>query len=39
MGGMSYWLGVDDADPRVEWLYAQEKGKAHGVRVVVETVW
>lgn len=28
------WLGVDDADPQVEWRYAQRKAK--GFAVVVE---
>lgn len=32
------WLGVDDRDPRVEWLVAQEKGDAPAVRVEVTPV-
>lgn len=31
------WLGVDDRDPRVEWVVAQEKGP-YGVRVEVVPV-
>lgn len=30
-------LGVDDADERVEWRYAQEKGKEFGVVVEIES--
>lgn len=30
--GIADWLGIDDADPRVIWMYAQEKGEP-GVRV------
>jgi hypothetical protein len=30
------WLGVDDADPRVEWAYGQERGKAREYAVRVE---
>ena len=29
-------LGRDDADRSIRWEYAQERGKAHGVRVRVE---
>ena len=29
------WLGIDDADPRVRWLYEQEKTKTYGVRLEV----
>lgn len=25
--GVADWLGIDDKDKRVEWVYAQEKGK------------
>lgn len=28
-------LGVDDADPRITWKYAQERAKEHGVRVAI----
>jgi hypothetical protein len=27
--GVADWLGVDDRDKRVKWLYAQRKGKPH----------
>ena len=31
------WLGVDDADPRVTWRYAQEpRPKTYALRVTVE---
>ena len=32
------WLGVDDRDPLVTWLYAQERGavREHAVRIQVE---
>lgn len=30
------WLGVDDADPRVTWIYAQEKCKRGDYGVEVE---
>lgn len=29
------WIGVDDADDRVEWSYRQENGK-HAVRITIE---
>lgn len=29
--GIADWLGVDDADPRVTWIYAQTKGKRYGL--------
>ena len=31
------WLGVDDADPRVVWAYAQERGKPreYAVRITL----
>lgn len=31
-------LGVNDADPRVTWFYAQEKARTPGVRITVEVV-
>lgn len=34
--GVADWLGVNDRDPRVEWVYAQERGKVAGVRVEIE---
>lgn len=34
--GIADRLGVDDADPRVEWRYAQEKGEPKEFGVVVE---
>jgi len=34
---VAHWLGLkDDRDPRVTWVYAQERGKAFAVRVTVE---
>lgn len=30
------WLGLDDADPRIRWAYAQEPGKAVGVMIEVQ---
>jgi hypothetical protein len=32
------WLGVDDADPSVQWRYAQERGKPHeyAARITIE---
>lgn len=27
------WLGVNDGDPRVKWLYAQRREKAWGVEI------
>lgn len=33
--GIADWLGVDDADPRVTWVYAQTKGKRYGLIVEV----
>lgn len=30
------WLGVDDADPRVRWVYRQRPGWVAGVRIRVE---
>lgn len=30
------WLGVDDADPQVEWGYADRKGKPKEKRVIIE---
>lgn len=34
--GVALWLEVDDADPRVEWRYAQTKGKPLQYQAVVE---
>lgn len=31
--GIADRLGVDDADPRVEWRYAQQRGREYGVIV------
>jgi len=35
--GVADWMGVDDRDPRVEWLVAQEKGPA-AVRIEITPV-
>jgi hypothetical protein len=34
--GVADWLGVDDRDPRVTWLYEQRRGKEWSVEVHVE---
>jgi hypothetical protein len=34
--GVATWLGIDDRDPRVTWLYDQERGPSFGVRITVE---
>ncbi len=34
--GVADRLGVDDRDARVRWVYAQERGKEFGVRIVIE---
>lgn len=33
--GVADWLGVDDADPRIEWRYDQRRGRPreHAVRI------
>lgn len=32
------WLGVDDGDPRIEWIYRQQVGpKPHGTIVMITT--
>lgn len=37
---VSEWLGVDDADSRVEWLYEDRKGAPKEKRVIIEiTAW
>lgn len=33
--GIADRLGVDDADPRISWLYAQEKSKDYAVRIQI----
>ena len=30
------WLGVDDADPRVTWVYAQDRAKHYEVIITME---
>jgi hypothetical protein len=30
---LAAWVGTDDADPELVWLYGQEPGGPHGVRV------
>ena len=30
------WVGVDDRDPRYEWVWRQEKSKSYGVQIKVE---
>ncbi len=34
--GVAKALGLDDADPRIEWRYAQQKSKTYGVTIFVE---
>lgn len=34
--GVADALGIDDRDPRVEWIYAQEKTWRRGVRIEIE---
>lgn len=33
--GVADALGIDDRDPRVTWLYAQEKAKGYAVRITI----
>lgn len=35
--GVADWLGIDDGDERVRWLYGQEKGpkRRYGIRIEV----
>lgn len=33
---VAQWLGVDDADPRIEWRYAQVVGKEYAVMIHLE---
>ena len=37
--GVAEALGVDDRDPRLTWVYKQEKCKEYGVRVDIERKW
>ncbi len=34
--GVADWLGLDDADPRVTWAYAQQIGKTGEYGLIVE---
>ena len=36
--GVADALGVDDADPRVQWRYAQQKAQRYAVRIEIEEV-
>lgn len=36
--GIADWLGIDDADPRIKWVYAQQKGKRGDYGLIVEVV-
>lgn len=36
--GVADWLGVNDGDPRIEWVYGQEASRTYGVRVSVLAV-
>lgn len=31
---VAVWLGVDDGDPRISWVTAQEKSKTYGARII-----
>lgn len=33
--GVADALGIDDRDPRVTWIYAQEKAKGYAVRITI----
>ena len=33
--GVADWLCIDDADPRIEWVYEQVRGPAYGISVRV----
>lgn len=32
---VAQWLGVDDSDARIEWVYRQERGEISGDKIVV----
>lgn len=34
--GIADWLGLDDGDPRITWVYAQEKAKRGSFGLIVE---
>jgi len=34
--GVALWLGVDDADSRIEWEYAQRRGKPRQYELEIE---
>lgn len=34
--GIADWLGLDDADPRIIWVYAQQRGKPGEYGLMVE---
>lgn len=36
--GLATWLGIDDADPRVTWKYAQQRCTRSDFGVIVEVV-
>jgi hypothetical protein len=33
---LAQWLGIDDGDPSVRWIYAQQKAKPHTHQIIVE---
>lgn len=33
---IAQWMGIDDADPRVKWMYAQEKCKRGQTWITIE---
>lgn len=35
--GVADWLKINDRDPRVEWIYRQERGKEAATRVEIES--
>lgn len=34
--GLAVAMGIDDGDPRINWQYSQEIGKAYGVIITIE---
>lgn len=36
--GVADALGIDDADPRVAWVYGQERAAAHGVKIELRSL-
>ena len=34
--GIASAMGIDDGDPRIDWQYSQEIGKAYSVKITIE---